>query len=292
MGRDVFADADLVIEAVFEEMSVKQQVFAEVEAVVSAECVLATDTSALSVSEVASKLEHPERVVGPHFFNPVAVLSLLDVVRADQTDDATRVTAFAVGRQLKKSWVLVADAPAFVVNRLLTRRLAGAGHRPVHDPRRRVAVLAGRDLCPPRPRGRLREDDRLSVPAGGRGLAAGLRALTHGGPDPARGPGRSSSWLTLWSPSSRHSASLAATTRARTCAGYLNLRVRLSIVRSTEAIVTCEIPLVAPAASIASCAARSVAHTASASPSSVVPRAPTSYRSPEAWITAPSGGSP
>jgi 3-hydroxyacyl-CoA dehydrogenase len=112
-----------VIEAVFEEMSVKQQVFAEVEAVVSAECVLATNTSALSITEMASKLEHPERVVGLHFFNPVAVLPLLEVVRAEQTDDATLATAFAVGKTLKKSCVLVADAPAFVVNRLLTRFL-------------------------------------------------------------------------------------------------------------------------------------------------------------------------
>ncbi|TFV53179.1 3-hydroxyacyl-CoA dehydrogenase NAD-binding domain-containing protein [Blastococcus sp. TF02A_35] len=123
LSKDVFADADLVIEAVFEEMSVKQQVFAEVEAIVSPECVLATNTSALSVTEMASKLEHPERVVGLHFFNPVAVLPLLEVVRAEQTDDASLATAFAVGRSLKKSCVLVADAPAFVVNRLLTRFL-------------------------------------------------------------------------------------------------------------------------------------------------------------------------
>ncbi|MCA0146880.1 3-hydroxyacyl-CoA dehydrogenase NAD-binding domain-containing protein [Blastococcus sp. LR1] len=123
LSKDVFADADLVIEAVFEEMSVKQQVFAEVEAIVSPECVLATNTSALSVTEMASKLQHPERVVGLHFFNPVAVLPLLEVVRAEQTDDASLATAFAVGKSLKKSCVLVADAPAFVVNRLLTRFL-------------------------------------------------------------------------------------------------------------------------------------------------------------------------
>ncbi|HJX43298.1 MAG TPA: 3-hydroxyacyl-CoA dehydrogenase NAD-binding domain-containing protein, partial [Geodermatophilus sp.] len=123
LDKAVFADADLVVEAVFEEMSVKQQVFAEVEAVVSETCVLATNTSALSVTEMASKLEHPERVVGLHFFNPVAVLPLLEVVRAGRTDDATLATAFAVGKALGKSCVLVADAPAFVVNRLLTRFL-------------------------------------------------------------------------------------------------------------------------------------------------------------------------
>jgi len=123
LDKAAFADADLVIEAVFEEMSVKQQVFAEVEAVVSPGCVLATNTSALSVTEMAAKLEHPERVVGLHFFNPVVVLPLLEVVRAERTDDATLATAFAVGKSLKKSCVLVADAPAFVVNRLLTRFL-------------------------------------------------------------------------------------------------------------------------------------------------------------------------
>ncbi|MGY2079360.1 3-hydroxyacyl-CoA dehydrogenase NAD-binding domain-containing protein [Modestobacter sp. SYSU DS0657] len=123
LDKAAFADADLVIEAVFEELSVKQQVFAEVEAVVTPECVLATNTSALSVTEMAAQLQHPERVVGLHFFNPVAVLPLLEVVRAERTDDATLATAFAVGKQLKKSCVLVADAPAFVVNRLLTRFL-------------------------------------------------------------------------------------------------------------------------------------------------------------------------
>jgi len=124
LTKDAFADADLVIEAVFEEMSVKQQVFAEVEAVVSAECVLATNTSSLSVSEMAAKLKHPERVVGFHFFNPLAVLPLLEIVRASATDDATLATAFAVAKSLKKSAVLVKDAPAFVVNRVLLRLLA------------------------------------------------------------------------------------------------------------------------------------------------------------------------
>ncbi|WP_406281226.1 3-hydroxyacyl-CoA dehydrogenase NAD-binding domain-containing protein [Embleya sp. NBC_00896] len=123
LTKDAFADADFVIEAVFEEMSVKQQVFAEVEAVVSPTCILATNTSSLSITEMASKLEHPERVVGFHFFNPVAVLPLLEIVRAEQTDDGALATAFAVSKQLKKTSVLVKDAPAFVVNRILTRFL-------------------------------------------------------------------------------------------------------------------------------------------------------------------------
>jgi 3-hydroxyacyl-CoA dehydrogenase/enoyl-CoA hydratase/carnithine racemase len=118
-----FADADFVLEAVYEELKVKQQVFADVEAVVSPECVLATNTSALSVTEMASKLAHPERVIGFHFFNPVALLPLVEIVRTEKTDDASLATAFAVGRSLKKSCVLVKDAPAFVVNRILTRFL-------------------------------------------------------------------------------------------------------------------------------------------------------------------------
>lgn len=118
-----FADADFVIEAVFEEMSVKQKVFAEVEAAVPEHAILATNTSSLSVSEMASQLEHPERVVGFHFFNPVAILPLLEIVRGEQTDDASLATAFGVAKKLKKSAVLVKDAPAFVVNRVLTRFL-------------------------------------------------------------------------------------------------------------------------------------------------------------------------
>ncbi len=112
LTKDAFADADLVIEAVFEEVSVKRAVFAEVEAVVGAECVLATNTSSLPVSAMAEGLAHPERVVGFHFFNPVAVLPLVEIIRGQATDDATLATAFAVGKALKKSCVLVKDAPA------------------------------------------------------------------------------------------------------------------------------------------------------------------------------------
>ncbi|MFW5419177.1 enoyl-CoA hydratase/isomerase family protein [Nocardiopsis sp. CNT-189] len=120
LTKDAFADADFVIEAVFERMEVKQQVFAEVEAVVSPEAILATNTSSLSVTEMASKLKHPERVVGFHFFNPVAVLPLLELVRGEKTGDAALATAFATAKKLKKTAVLCKDAPAFVVNRLLT----------------------------------------------------------------------------------------------------------------------------------------------------------------------------
>jgi 3-hydroxyacyl-CoA dehydrogenase/enoyl-CoA hydratase/carnithine racemase len=123
VAKDGFADADFVIEAVFEELAVKRQVLAEVEAVVAETCVLATNTSSLSVTAMASGLAHPERVVGFHFFNPVAVLPLVEVARGSLTDNAAVATAVAVGRQLKKNCVIVADRPAFVVNRVLTRFL-------------------------------------------------------------------------------------------------------------------------------------------------------------------------
>lgn len=124
LSKDVFADADLVIEAVFEEMSVKQQVFAELEGIVSPECVLATNTSALSITEMASKLQHPERVVGLHFFNPVTQMPLVEVVGTPQSSPDALATAFAVAQAMKKTAVPVADRPGFVVNRLLLRLLA------------------------------------------------------------------------------------------------------------------------------------------------------------------------
>jgi 3-hydroxyacyl-CoA dehydrogenase/enoyl-CoA hydratase/carnithine racemase len=121
-GWEVFSGCDLVVEAVFEELTVKKEVFAELERVVSPECVLATNTSSLSVTELGADLEHPERVVGMHFFNPVAVLPLVELVRTPQTDDVTLATAWAVTRKLRKTGVLVRDAPGFVVNRLLGRQ--------------------------------------------------------------------------------------------------------------------------------------------------------------------------
>ncbi|WP_189082342.1 3-hydroxyacyl-CoA dehydrogenase NAD-binding domain-containing protein [Mangrovihabitans endophyticus] len=121
VDKSVFADADFVIEAVFENLDLKKQVWAEIEKIVTPEAVLATNTSSLSVSAMAADLEHPERVVGFHFFNPVAVLPLLEIIKGERTDDYTLATAFAVGKELRKSCVLVKDAPAFVVNRLLTR---------------------------------------------------------------------------------------------------------------------------------------------------------------------------
>jgi 3-hydroxyacyl-CoA dehydrogenase len=122
LTMEAFADAGFVIEAVFEEMSVKQKVFADIEAAVAADCVMATNTSSLSVTEMAARLAHPERVVGFHFFNPVAG-PLLEIVRGRRTGDVALAGAFDVARGLRKTAVLVTDAPGFVVNRLLIRFL-------------------------------------------------------------------------------------------------------------------------------------------------------------------------
>ncbi|SDR67469.1 3-hydroxyacyl-CoA dehydrogenase NAD-binding domain-containing protein [Agrococcus carbonis] len=123
-----FADCDWVIEAVFEELGVKQQVFAEVEPHLSETAVLATNTSGLSIEAMGSVLAHPERLVGFHFFNPVAVMPLIEVVQTPATDDATLATAMRVAKDLKKSAVITRDTPGFVVNRILAKLLGEAMH--------------------------------------------------------------------------------------------------------------------------------------------------------------------
>ena len=119
--QKVFANADFIIEAIFEELSLKQKLFKDLEAIITPECILATNTSSLSVEAMSEGLKNPERVIGFHFFNPVAVMPLLEVARTTKTDDATVATAINIGKELKKTMVIVKDAPAFVVNRLLTR---------------------------------------------------------------------------------------------------------------------------------------------------------------------------
>ena len=121
-----FADCDWVIEAVFEELGVKQQVFAEIEPIISETAIIATNTSSLSVEEIGSKLAHPERLVGFHFFNPVAVMPLIEVVKTPATDDASLATAMVTARKLGKSAVITADRPGFVVNRLLAKVMGEA----------------------------------------------------------------------------------------------------------------------------------------------------------------------
>jgi 3-hydroxyacyl-CoA dehydrogenase/enoyl-CoA hydratase/carnithine racemase len=130
--KSLYADCDFVIEAVFEELGVKQAVFGEIEQIVAEDAVLATNTSSLSVAEIGSQLAHPERLVGFHFFNPVAVMPLVEIVKTDATTDAALSTAFVVAKGLGKNAVLTADAPGFVVNRLLAK-VMGEAARAVYE---------------------------------------------------------------------------------------------------------------------------------------------------------------
>lgn len=123
-----FAQCDWVIEAIFEELEAKQAVFAEVEKYITPEAILATNTSSLSVEQIGAKLKNPERVVGFHFFNPVAVMPLIEVVRTPHTTDETLATAMATAAALRKSAVITKDTPGFVVNRILAKVLGEAMH--------------------------------------------------------------------------------------------------------------------------------------------------------------------
>ena len=118
------AGADLVIEAVTEVLALKQRVFAELEDVIAPDAILCTNTSALSVTEMSQHLRHPERVVGLHFFNPVAQMPLVEVVRTPDSTEEAVATAFAIAKKLHKTAVGTRDRPGFVVNRLLLRLLA------------------------------------------------------------------------------------------------------------------------------------------------------------------------
>lgn len=123
-----FADCDWVIEAVFEELGVKQEVFAEVEKHIADDAILATNTSSLSVDEIGAKLKHPERLVGFHFFNPVAVMPLIEVVNATKTNEVALSTAMVTAEKLRKNAIITKDSPGFVVNRVLAKLLGEAMH--------------------------------------------------------------------------------------------------------------------------------------------------------------------
>jgi 3-hydroxybutyryl-CoA dehydrogenase len=113
------ADCDLVIEAIVEELGPKQELFAELERICRPDAVLATNTSALSVTEIASATSSPERVVGMHFFNPAPLMPLVEIVRAELSSDAAFDAAYALGEQLGKHPIRCHDTPGFVVNRVL-----------------------------------------------------------------------------------------------------------------------------------------------------------------------------
>ena len=113
------ADCDLVIEAVLEELELKREVFAELDRVCRPDAVLATNTSALSVAEIAEATQRPERVVGMHFFNPAPVLPLVEIVRAPKSSDAAVRTAYEWAERAGKQPVNCNDTPGFIVNRIL-----------------------------------------------------------------------------------------------------------------------------------------------------------------------------
>lgn len=114
-----FERCDLVVEAIVEDLGAKLDLFAELEKVVRPDAILATNTSALSVTEIAAAVSTPERVVGMHFFNPAPLMPLVEIVRAELSSDAAVDTAFAVGKRLGKRPIRCHDTPGFVVNRVL-----------------------------------------------------------------------------------------------------------------------------------------------------------------------------
>ena len=114
-----FAGCDLVVEAIVEELEPKKHLFRELEAIVRADAILATNTSALSVTEIASAVTTPGRVIGMHFFNPAPLMPLVEIVRAELSSDDAVEAAFEVGERMGKRPVRCHDTPGFVVNRIL-----------------------------------------------------------------------------------------------------------------------------------------------------------------------------
>jgi 3-hydroxybutyryl-CoA dehydrogenase len=113
------ADCDVVIEAAYEDLEVKHELFQVLESVVRHDTILATNTSALSVTAIASVLERPERALGMHFFNPAPLMPLVEIVRAERTADDVFEAAFELGAKLGKTPIRCSDTPGFVVNRVL-----------------------------------------------------------------------------------------------------------------------------------------------------------------------------
>jgi 3-hydroxybutyryl-CoA dehydrogenase len=113
------AGCDLIVEAIVEELEPKQELFAELDRITAADAILATNTSALSVTEIASAAAKRERVLGMHFFNPAPLLPLVEVIRTELTGDDPFETAFALAEQLGKTPIRCNDTPGFVVNRVL-----------------------------------------------------------------------------------------------------------------------------------------------------------------------------
>lgn len=112
-------DADVVIEAAIERMDLKKKIFAELDEIVQPNAILATNTSSLSITDIASATKRPSKVIGMHFFNPVPVMALVEVIRGLAASDETYTTISELAKSLGKTPVLVEEAPGFVVNRIL-----------------------------------------------------------------------------------------------------------------------------------------------------------------------------
>ncbi len=112
-------DCDLIIEAATENMAVKKKIFEELDRVVSEKTILATNTSSLSITEIAAATQRPDRVIGMHFFNPVPLMKLIEVIKGIATSEETLTTVTALSESLGKTPVKVEEAPGFVVNRIL-----------------------------------------------------------------------------------------------------------------------------------------------------------------------------
>ncbi|MEE9913489.1 MAG: 3-hydroxybutyryl-CoA dehydrogenase [Deltaproteobacteria bacterium] len=117
------AGADIVVEVVIEVMDLKKKVYAELEAIVPQHCLFFTNTSGLSITEMAAVTGRPDRFIGTHFFNPVPVMRLLEIIRGHQTSDETLAAACEWGKKIGKDVIIVKEAPAFVVNRILCTML-------------------------------------------------------------------------------------------------------------------------------------------------------------------------
>ena len=116
---NIIADADLVIEAATEDMEAKKALFAELDKLCKPETIIATNTSSLSITEIAAATTRPDKVIGMHFFNPVPAMKLVEIIKGLTTSDETKDTILALTEKLGKTPVEVAEAPGFVVNRIL-----------------------------------------------------------------------------------------------------------------------------------------------------------------------------
>ena len=127
-----FANASVVVEAIVEKLEIKQELFAQLEAIVDSETILGTNTSSLAVTEIANGLKHPERVVGMHFFNPAHIMKLVEVIEGFSTSEETMQKTVALSRELGKTPVRAKDTPGFIVNRV-ARNFYGEAFRIVGE---------------------------------------------------------------------------------------------------------------------------------------------------------------